>query len=247
MVEQDDLRLLHIDIETMFVISAEGRIVRQNDPDASPGPRVVLVGCSQGNIVRVRYDLSDEMARNVLAITAEEPPWRDPHVLPRCLGQLIDLLSYAQQTVVVRPALIYRLPNHVEYEPRAAIVRSDSEEGEKLVARFNTDGMPQPMIDAGYTNVGHLWEPWCLALEGDEVAAIAIAARLGDRAAEVGVYTFAKFRGRGLAAAVTANWSAMRALESRALFYSTWRANRSSQRVTARLGLGLIGASVSLE
>jgi len=84
-------------------------------------------------------------------------------------------------------------------------------------------------------------------MEGEEIAAIAIAARLGEKGAEVGVYTFSNFRGRGLAAAVTASWSAMRSLDGRALFYSTSRSNRSSQRVAARLGLRLIGASVRFD
>ena len=74
----DDLRLLQIDIDTMFVMSASGRIERENDPDRSTGPRVFFVGCPSGNLARVRHDVDDTVARRILEVAAEEPRWRDP-------------------------------------------------------------------------------------------------------------------------------------------------------------------------
>jgi predicted GNAT family acetyltransferase len=104
------------------------------------------------------------------------------------------------------------------------------------------------MRDAGFKSVADFWEPWCVALDGNEnaIASMCYAARLGDKGAEAGVYTFPRYRSRGLAAAVTASWASMAALNNRELFYSTSAANRSSQRVAARLGLRLIGASFSI-
>src|SRR5208282_6141236 len=115
-----------------------------------------------------------------------------------------------------------------------------------MLARFADQGVPQPMFDAGFKGVGDFWEPWCVAVERDEIASIAFAARLSDVGAEIGVYTFPKFRAQGFAAAVTASWSSMPSLAARELFYSTQRSNRSSQRVAARLGLRLIGASLRI-
>ncbi len=106
--------------------------------------------------------------------------------------------------------------------------------------------MPPALHEAGFKSIADLWEPWCVAVEGEEVAAIAFAARLGVIGAEIGVYTFPGFRSRGFAAAVTAEWSSIPSLDGRALFYSTSRSNRSSQRVAARLGLRIIGASVGI-
>ena len=243
----DDLRLLNLDAETTFVISGLDRIVRENDPDCSPGPRVFFSGCPLGNIARVRRDVEDQIARSVLAIAAKESPWRDPGVLPKCVGKIVELLSCSQPVKTITPALIYRLPNGLKYEHPAVIVRGDSVEGERMLARLADRGLPQSMLDAGFKGVGDFWEPWCVALEGDEIASIAFAARLGDAGAGTGVYTFPKFRARGFAAAVTASWSSMASLNSRALFYSLQKSNRSSQRVAARLGLRLIGASVRVE
>ncbi len=253
--EAADLRLLHIDVATMFVMSSSGRIERQSDPDCSVGPRLYFGGCPQGNVSCVRHDVDEQIAEQLVAISANEPSWSDPWVLPQCIGKLLDVLSNnppfatgpASRTPLnVGTGVIYRLPNHMKYEHAANIVRGDSVEGHQMRIRFAARGMPQPMLDAGFKGIGDLWEPWCVAIEGEEVAAIAFAARLGDKGAEIGVYTFPKFRSHGFAAAVTASWSSMPSLGSRALFYSTSRSNRSSQRVASRLGLRMIGASVSI-
>jgi hypothetical protein len=252
----DDLSLLQIDAETLFAMSPAMRIERQNDPDHSPAPRLFFAGCSQGNLAHIRYDLDDEIAEKLLVITTNEPPWRDPWVLPQCIGKLLDLLSnHAPSTIgaasrtplTVGPGVIYRLPHHTQYEHSAPIVRGDSAEGARMLARFAELGVPSSLQEAGFKDVGDFWEPWVVALEDGEIAAIALAARLGAIGAEIGVYTFPNFRARGFAAAVTAAWSSMRSLEGRALYYSTSRSNRSSQRVAARLGLRMIGASVNID
>jgi predicted GNAT family acetyltransferase len=75
---------------------------------------------------------------------------------------------------------------------------------------------------------------------------VAFAARLSKAGACLGVVTVPAFRGKGYAAAVTAEWSRLPSLKSRALFYSTDQSNTSSQRVVARLGLRFLGASLRL-
>jgi predicted GNAT family acetyltransferase len=80
-----------------------------------------------------------------------------------------------------------------------------------------------------------------MAVSDGEVVSICHCARLSDRGAEAGVWTDAKYRGRGLAAAVTAAWASLLAGSGRTLFYSTSAENVSSQRVAARLGLREIG------
>jgi hypothetical protein len=240
----EDLRLLHVDIDAMFLMSASGRIERENDPDCSPGPRVFFAGCRVGNITRIRHDVEDRVARSVLDIFAKEPPWRDPDLMPEGVAKIAELLPEGQRAVNV--ALIYRLPNGVTYDHSAPIVRGDSAEGQAMLARLAEVGMPEYMQAAGFKGVGDFWEPWCVALDDGEIASMAFAARLGKTGAEIGVYTFPKYRGRGLAAAVTANWASMPSLSHRALFYSAANSNKSSQRVTARLGLRRIGASVRI-
>ena len=132
MTDRDDLELLHIDVETLFVMSPAKRIERENDPDGSPAPRLFFAGCSRGNIVRVRADVDETIAQPLLDISASEPPWRDPWVPPSCIGKLLDVLSNAPP-FATGPAsriplsgasgVIYQLPHHVKYEHTATIVR----------------------------------------------------------------------------------------------------------------------------
>src|SRR5580704_1476892 len=242
----DDLSLLHIDVQTLFVVSPSERIERTRDPDGSLPPRLFFAGCAQGNIARVRHDIEDQAAQRLLAIAAAEPPWWNPWALPHCIGKLIDVLSNDRPSTNLATSVIYQLPNNLKYEHTVTIVRGDSEDGAAMRARFAEHGMPPAMVDAGFTGVGDLWEPWCVAVEGEEVASIAFAARLGEQGVEIGVYTFPAFRARGYAAAVTAEWTSMPGLDGRALFYSTSRANRSSQHVASRLGLRMFAASFGI-
>lgn len=205
-----------------------------------------FAGCSQGNIAHVRDDVDDQLASRLLATGSQEHLWRSADVLPQCLGKIIELLSAAQPVVTIGPGVIYKLPNGLSYAHSATIVRGDSVEGAKMRARFADRGLPKSMLDAGFKSVGDFWEPWCVALDGEEIASIAFAARIAAAGAEIGVYTFPKFRAQGFAAAVTASWSSMPSLADRELFYSTQRSNRSSQRVAARLGLRLIGATLRI-
>jgi hypothetical protein len=245
-----DLRLLRIELETMIALSPTGRILRESPPDGSEGPRLFFGGCAGGNVAAVRHDLDDEIARRAEALAAAEPPWFDIETLPACLDALIALVSGETLAQAATPALIYRLPNSLTYATDAVIVRSDQPEGVALLERLAREGMPPHLVEAGFVGLEDFWAPWCAALIGAEIAALAFAVRLGGRGAEkgaeIGVYTFPGFRGRGLAAAVTAAWSALPELADRTLFYSTHKTNVSSRRVAARLGLRQFGVSISL-
>ena len=70
----------------------------------------------------------------------------------------------------------------MKYEHSATIVRGDSAEGAQMLARFAEQRYPSAMSDAGFKDVSDFWEPWCIAIKGEEIAAIAFAARLGAAA-----------------------------------------------------------------
>jgi predicted GNAT family acetyltransferase len=106
--------------------------------------------------------------------------------------------------------------------------------------------MSPAMVAAGFVDAGELWPPWCVATVDGEIAAAAFAARTGAGGLEVGVYTLEAFRGRALAAAVTAAWTRLPSLQARTLFYSTSISNRASQAVTVKLGLRRFGVSLAV-
>lgn len=241
-----DLRLLALDAETGFVHAASGRILRTGSPDGGQAPRVFFAGCAGGSIIRIRQDVADQAAADLQTLAASEPPWVDPQSLPACLPAMIERLSHDGPAEAAAPALYFHLPRGAAFNSDAAIIGSDTPQGDRLLARLARDGMPPHLVEAGFVGLADFWAPWCAAMAGEEIAALCFAARLGPRGAAVGVYTFPGYRGRGWAAAVTAAWSSMPALAERTLLYSALRTNRSSLRVAERLGLRRFGLSVSI-
>ena len=238
------LRLLARDAAATFDLTADGRILGENDPDRSPGPRLFLAGCPGGNLVHLRHEVA--AAARIQALVAAEPPWADPELRPACLPELTALLSREAPVEVMGSAVIHTLPRGLVFTTSASIVRSETEQGDRLLARLARDGMPPALTEAGFIGGGDFWAPWCVALEEGQIGAMAFAARTGRRGAAIGVYTFPAFRGRGLAAAVTADWANLPGLAGRALFYSALFANTSSLRVIERLGLPRVGTSLRI-
>jgi len=228
-----------------FVLAGSGRILRENDPDRSVGPRLFMAGCPDGNLALVRHDVADEIAGALIWKVEGAPPWFDAETSPACADAVVALLAREAPVVLVSASLTYALP-HDRPVARASIVRSGTADGDRLLASLRRGGMPAPLVEAGFVSVADFWAPWCVVLEDDEIAAMAFAARLGAAAAEIGVYTFPDHRGRGLAAAATAAWSSLPELRDRELFYSTLTTNTSSRRVAARLGLEHIGMGLRI-
>ena len=240
----NDLALLKLEIETCQVMVAPDRFARENSPGQKHGPLIALAGCAAGNVAAAHADLDDALARRALDFVAAAPPWVDGAGLPTWIGALAAIVGVDPTTLAGGPAWL--LPSGLAFAHAARIVAGESVEGAAMLARFAADGMPPALSEAGYVDVGELWAPWCAAMAGEEIAALCCAARLGERGAEAGLYTFAPYRGRGFGAAVTAAWSRLPSLAGKTLFYSTQWTNTSSIAVTRRLGLHRIGASVGI-
>lgn len=232
--------LINTELRARFRLTPEGRIEREADPDGSPGPLMFIAGCDSGNLVSFGHGLPHDVvdALNALAIT--EPPLSTPGSAPVHLERYLHLLA-PLGPVKAHPGLSFHLPHRSPAPTTATLVSSGTVEGARLEADLTRDGMPPDLVEMGFRDVSDLWTPWCLALQDGRIASLAFAARLGEGGAELGLATLPAFRGRGLAAAATAGWSALPALADRTLFYSTAKSNLASQRVVAKLGLRFIG------
>jgi hypothetical protein len=240
------MALLAADLATIVDADASGRFSRVNSPGNDPPPRAILMSCAEGALVGVRADVEAERAAAVRAIVAGEPPWNDPEQPPVWRAAIAEALGLPPEAESAVPGPIYALPRGLAFETEAAIVLSEEPGGEVLLARLRREGMSPAMVAAGFTDAGELWPPWCVAIVDGDIAATAFAARTGAGGLEVGVYTLEAFRGRALAAAVTAAWTRLPSLEGRTLFYSTSVTNRASQAVTAKLGLRRFGVSLGI-
>jgi hypothetical protein len=146
----------------------------------------------------------------------------------------------------VEREVTFVLPAGTPVSHSGSDVASGTPAGNELLARLQSQGMPAGLAGMGFVNTADLWPPWCAALSGGTIVSVAFAARLSPLGAEVGVATAPEARGRGLAAAVTAAWTAHPALAGRARFYTTHTENRSSRGVAERPGLRLLGPAISV-
>ncbi|AXF24115.1 GNAT family N-acetyltransferase [Burkholderia pyrrocinia] len=235
---------LDIDYRTLFRLRPDRRIERENDPDCSPGPRFWLGGCADGNLSGVRADVPDHIADELARVADSEPPFAN-RMQPVHLERYLAMLAPVPHWNV---GLVYALPHALGFDTdaRIALIDGDSDAGRQLLQSLSAHGMPEGLFSTGFRSAADLWAPWCAAIVDGEVASVAFAARLSDIGAELGLATAPAFRGRGLAAAVTAAWSRLPSLQTRTLFYSTDRDNLASQRVASRLGLALRGMTLRI-
>jgi hypothetical protein len=242
MTEDLDVRLA-----TIFVFDESGRIVRNTDPDRGTGPRLYIGGGKSGNTACLRHDVGMSTARAIERLAAEEPPLDAPECVPVHLERYIELLAAEAPVQGHAMSLNYCFPHDFEYAHDVSVVFSDMHEDARAGYNMTPDRvLPGPLVDIGFSTVAKLWPPWCVALLDGEIASLVETVRISTNGAEAGVNTVPDMRGRGFAAAATAGWARSPSLRGRKLFYSTTVTNRSSQRVTERLGLDFIGASFSL-
>ncbi len=234
----DDVALLATQMRGLFRWDEGGRIAGVNSPDGDSGPAVYLAGNADGVVHAVRSDVAAGVAGTIDEVCGRARGWDEG--LVQAVRGLVGGGAGEERHLVWELASGVRAAAPGE----AVLVVSGTEAGDALTERLARE-VPEEVRAAGFLGPGDFWEPWVVALPGGEIAATAFAARIADGSAEVGVYTFAGFRGRGFAAAVTAAWAAHPELADRALFYSALDTNVSSHRVAERLGLRRIGVSVA--
>jgi GNAT superfamily N-acetyltransferase len=235
-----DVELLRTEIETLWVLDERGRLVRARRADGPPAPElVVAIGADGGRCLAFGVDLPDLVADELGAVVSGPAAAADPAEPPTGVARCIELLEDAFGPVVLSSGLSYVIPPGVRFSSIAAITRSDRAHVSSLVgcapsgANWN-DNEWRMLLDGALG-------PWTMASDDGRIVSICHCARLAENGAEAGVWTDPDFRGQGHAAAVVAAWASLLAPTGRHLFYSTFRENRSSQRVAARLRLRQIG------
>lgn len=237
--------LLALHAATRFRLTPGRRIQCENDPDLSPAPLLYMSGCEEGWIGYVREDVGQAAVLAFDELILREPPVRSPGPSPRFAEAYCEILGATAPLTPHNFGPIHRLPRDTSWPCEVEVVCHGTPDGNALRTRIVRDGMPREMIEAGFVDLSHFWEPWCVVLSGEAIAAIAFAARKSLLAADIGVYTIESHRGRGLAAAVVAAWSKLLPRQP-VLFYSTHRDNAASQRVIAKMGLPYVGESFTL-
>jgi len=243
----NDLDLLRLETATISVLTETGRMLRSRSPEQKPGPRMSLVRSRSGNAVWLRHDVDDAMAREIGRIVAREPPSGDPRTPPTYLADYLRILAAEPPDLQNNGGPIYTFPDDVRSPHPAQLIRSGTDDGDRLIERLEREGMPESLSSVGVVDAGEFWEPWCTAFEGEEIASIAFTVGMSPEGAEVGVCSMVAFRGRGFAAAAVAGWGSHSEVRGKTRFYSTAWSNVSSQRVTDRLGLRFVGTRFTID
>lgn len=205
---------------------------------------VTIAATRDGQAIFVGSEVPDALLPTLVGAVESSPLGSGPDVEPPALVACRDILGVACGQLGLNAGPVYLIEPLVPVETRTRIVRSDQSPTEW-----------PPLVNPG-TWEHDEWDdlldgtlgPWAMAVVDGSVASIAhTPGPMGERTAEVGVWTHPGYRGRRYAAEVTAAWADILRPSGRCLFYSTDAANVSSQRVAARLGLRVLGWTWSLQ
>ena len=237
---QNALQCIALQVATLFVSDANGRLRYINEPgyaeaELDRAPRFFMGRTLEGNVWRFRHDLPDDLVRELEQLCRAEPI-------------AVNLTEPPRNAVAIRAALhthapitqeecgpAYWIPDQVQIP--AGVVLVAAANAHLVAANF-----PWTRTSLSDVTTG----PLLAAVVQDQAVSICYCARLTPRAAEAGVQTVAAERGRGYASAVVAGWAC--AVRQRGLvpLYSTSWANLASQGVARKLGMVRYGEDWSI-
>ncbi len=235
-----DGELLAIEIDTLWLKDARGRLLQYRHPEGWAASHLVIGAAKDGWSLAFGSEVPDAVVEEIQAAFDAEPPAVDPSQPPRLFERCEQLLADALGPIRRGDAgLSYVVPPETNFASEAALLRSDDEHKERLRSQ-DLERLTWSADEWRNLLAGDLG-PWAFVVNGDRVVSICHTARLADRGGEAGTWTDPDYRGRGYAAATTAAWASLLAPSGKHLFYSTSADNLSSQRVAERLGLPVIG------
>jgi hypothetical protein len=229
----EPLELMRLHVEALFTHDSAGRLVRVNETNGAHAPRFFLGHTADGDVLRFRHDVDDEL-RAALEAAAREcsrrgrtqdvPPDATPFAAILARAAPVEH-TWCGPAFTMPPALA--VPNGV-----IRVVEANASLLETHLERWLPD-VPscQPML--------------AVALERCAVA-VCCSVRVTCDAHEGGVDTAPAFRRRGLAARVVAAWAlAVRELDRVPLYSTSWR-NEASRGVARTLGLVHFGSDLHI-
>lgn len=207
-----------LQLQTLFVLTADGRIVSTREPNPSEGPAFALIRSAAGCAWAVHARMSDELAAELVAIAREEPPTLEFQIAPLHTQRYMAL---AGESVNAGPAFIF--PNAVPTHPDIATV-TELSQLEKHFRGWTAEELP---------GCG----PILAVMQEGHAVSVCFSARRSALAAEAGLETAAAFRGKGFGPRVAAAWGEATRTAGRFPIYSTSWGNHASLAVARKLNL----------
>jgi GNAT superfamily N-acetyltransferase len=197
-----------------------GRLIAINEWSGGRPPRFHLMRTEAGVLCRLRNDVENDLAAELLVLAKAEPPapTETPALRDRYLGILEAREFWAG------PAFVF--PSVLAAETEAVEIGPDN-------ADLLRGGLESWLPDVGRRG------PFLAMVEAGRAVALCASVRITPHVHCAGVETVPDARGRGLASRVVVAWAGrVRALGA-VPFYSTNWNNLASRGVARRLGLQL--------
>jgi hypothetical protein len=207
-----------LQLQTLFELNGERRIVSTREPSPRPGPVLSLIRGTTKCAWAVRADVPDELARELDRLAQEERPTSDLRDAPIHADRYVSLVG---GEIECGPAFTF--PDAVP-EPPGIIVVDDVRLLEQNFRGWVADEI-----------LGR--SPIMAVVEERQALSVCFCARSSELAAEAGLETAAAFRGCGLAARVTSAWALAIRASGRIPIYSTSWSNDASLAVARKLSL----------
>lgn len=219
--------------DAMFTHDENRRLRTINEPwpSETPAPRFFLGRTIEGTAVcRFRYDVPEELTRQLERFSADEPVPRDFRMKPKHFEAYMNLLQGERFTM----GPCYLVPEVTV--PDIQVVLITREQGSEWL-RGGFEWLVQEIDYA---------QPCAALIHENKAVSICRSVRITSEAHEAGLETLEAFRGKGYAAAVVAGWAAeVRRLKSLPLYSTSWE-NLSSQRVAQKLALEFYGVNFTI-
>jgi hypothetical protein len=216
-----------LQLETLFVLDDERRIISTRDPQAAAGPAFSLIRDRHACAWAVHRDVPAHQTRDLIALAQTEPPAGELTDPPKHAAAYLALLCGRIDfgPVFTFPATIPVVSDVVAITELAQL--------ERHLRGWTADELPERSPILGI-------------VEDEHAVSVCFCARRSPVAAEAGVETAASFRGRGFAAQVTAAWASAMWDSGRLPLYSTSWSNAASLAVARKLKLSACASDWNL-
>lgn len=227
------LELMELQAKALFTYDNNNFMINTNDLEGAPAPRFFL-GCTpDGNVLRFRYDLPQELISKLTNLVTTEPInkniTRDTVILEKVKG----ILQEHEEIQKIFEGPTYKLPNGITFPSDVIKITDDNVH----LLENSFDYMLSEL---------QFWEPCFAKFVNGKAVSICFSSRIAAESHEAGVETLSDYRGKGYAAEVVAAWAADIYKINRIPTYSTSWDNTASQSVAKKLKCDLYGTDLSI-
>jgi hypothetical protein len=216
-----------LQLETLFVLDDERRILATREYNRSPGPAFCLIRNGSSCVWAVNADVPQHVAAKVGALAASEPLTNTLTDPPRHADAYVALLRGR-----VDAGPVFTFPANLPASNDSVVV-TDLSVLERHLHGWTADELPHCAPIFGI-------------LEDGYALSVCFCARRSPEAAEAGLNTADSFRNRGLGSRVTSAWARAIRDSGRLPLYSTSWENPASLGVARKLQLTACGCDWSL-